>query len=170
MNPKAADDNYIFCYTVPGKTTLSGLGRTGTSFSIISAVIVTVLLIVFTVQGIYADTDFFILAAFMAVLFILFVPYQFWIKKYYFIGLRKDSILEMRSVINFIPKSYTINIQSISLIRQQDIRISPALLFYDRSSKLISKFNPMMIPQKTFLNYLREIKSLNTEIQFGFKV
>ena len=99
----------------------------------------------------------------------LFGPYQLWIKKHYFFGLTKDGTLIMHSVLNFIPKSYEINVQSISKIKQDNIAKSPAILFYDSNNKLIGRFNPYTMKYRKFLEYCGDIQKTNPRIKMNFE-
>lgn len=157
---------FVFKHNIGGKTSLSGWGKLGNAFTYIAFSAVSIPFIFLTYRAITEDPRFFIFSALFAVFVLLFGPYQIWIKKYYFFGLTNDGTLIMKSVLNFIPKSYEINVKNISSVRKQDIRISPAAIFYDNKNKIIAKFNPMTMNNKKFLWYLSELKRINPEIKF----
>lgn len=157
---------FIFKFKVEGKTTLSDWGKIGTVFVFIALGAVSIPFVFLTYRAITEDSRFFIFSALFALLILLFGPYQLWIKKYYFFGLTQDGLLIMKSVINFIPRSFEINVQNISCIKKQDIRVSPAALFYDKNNILIAKFNPMIMNRKRFFGFLSELKKLNPDIKY----
>lgn len=160
---------FIFKYKIDGRTSLSGWGKWGNVFAYISLAAVSIPFIFLTYRAITEDSRFFIFSALFVIFVILIGPYQMWIKKYYFFGLTKDGTLIMKSVINFIPKSFEIKVQDIALAKQDNIAKSPSVLFYNSSNKLIARFNPMTMKYLKFLSFLSEIRKINPNIKLNFK-
>jgi hypothetical protein len=167
MNPE--HKQYKFKYKVEGKTAMSGWGKWGTAVSFITIAAVSIPFLFFLYRGFTGEKEFYIIAAVFAILILLVGPYQFWIKGYYFLGLTTDGTLIMRSVLNFIPKSFEIKVSDISEMKQDNIAKSPAVLFYDKSNKLIGKFNPLTMKYTKFLSYVEELMKINPDIKFSFK-
>lgn len=160
---------FSFKYRVEGKTALFGWGKWGTAFSVIAILSVVIPFLFFLYRTLSGEKQFLAFTIIFGILALLFVPYQLWIKKYYFFGLTKDSTLIMQSVLNFIPKSYEIKVHSISHLKQDNISKSPAVLFYDTNNELIARFNPMIMKYSTFLGYIGEIRKVNPNIKLDFK-
>jgi len=167
MNPE--HKQYKFKYKVEGKTAMSGWGKWGTAVSVIAIAAVSIPFLFFLYRGFTGEKEFYIIAAVFAILILLVGPYQFWIKGYYFFGLTNDGTLIMRSVLNFIPKSFEIKVSDILRMEQDNIAKSPAVLFYDKSNKLIGKFNPFTMKYTKFLSFALELIKINPEIKLSLE-
>lgn len=154
------NENYIFYYTVKGKTSLSGKGKLGNAVVFVVNFVVIILFNLFLYFAFAKKEEGFIyLAIFFGILILLFGPYQNFIKKYYFFALTKEGILIMKSVINFIPRTYKINIRTIYTIKSDNPLKSASVLFIDSNNKTIAKFNPGMINHSQFTKLLLQIQN-----------
>ena len=160
---------FTFKYQVDGKTAMSGWGKWGTAISVFSILIVTIPFLFFAYHVLNGATELWFFALMFGILSFLFGPYQFWIKKYYFFGLTKDGTLMMRSVINFIPRAYEINVHDISHIKQENLAKSPAVLFCGRNNKVIGRFNPMTMNFINFYGYLNLMLEKYPDVELRIK-
>jgi hypothetical protein len=160
---------FTFKYQVEGKTAISGYGKWGTAISVFSILIVTIPFLFFSYHVLNGAAELWPFALMFGILSLLFGPYQFWIKNFYFFGLTKDGTLMMRSVINFIPLAYEIKVKDISRIKQENLSKSPAVLFYGKNNNVIGRFNPMTMNFIKFYGYLNLMLEIYPDVELTLK-
>ena len=160
---------FTFKYQVEGKTAMSGWGKWGTAITFISILAVTIPFLFFAYHFLNGAAELLFFVIMFGILSLLFGPYQFWIKKYYFFGLTKDGTLIMRSVINFIPRAYEIYVHDIINIKQENLAKSPAVLFCGINNKVIGRFNPMTMNIVKFYGYINIILEIYPDVDLNLK-
>lgn len=151
---------YIFNYKIEGKTTLSArFGIIGDVIAYIVPSLVTILCFVFTFLALIEDKNFMYIALVMFLFALIFGPYQIFIKRFYNLALKQDGTVIVKSIVNFIPRSYIFHAKDIAHIQVADI-----LMFYDKQKRVIGNFNCLVLLEKQILEGIELIKKFNPDL------
>lgn len=155
----------VFEYKIRGKTQLGGWGITGTIIRLIAFLSVFTGFIIFLIAAIKTNVKYIWLADLLGVLSLLFGPYAFFIKRYYYFALTENNILLMKSSINGIPRGYKVDLNSVGTITQSNQSKAVAYEFRNKNGDIVGRFNPLSMTGKQFEEYLNIISERNKNIE-----
>jgi len=121
----------VFEYRIKGKTPLSGWGTTGVIIWLIAFLSVFTGFVVFLVAAFKTDIKFIWLADIFGILSLIFGPYALYVKRFFYFALTESNILIMKSTINFIPRSYKVDLNTITSITPANPAKAMAIEFRD---------------------------------------
>ncbi|MBX3143416.1 MAG: hypothetical protein KF813_06655 [Trueperaceae bacterium] len=121
----------------------------------------------FLVEGVRtSDPLAYVLAALMMGCSVLIGPYAWFVHKTYFIGLRNDNQLVMRSAVAFRPQWKQIDMRSV-----WDIRPMPGeakiVEFVDRQERRLALFNAGTAPDGAWDRFMVELEKRHPDLQAG---
>lgn len=114
-----------------------------------------------------ADPLGYLMAAFMLGGAVLLGPYAWFVHRSYFMGLRKDGYLEMRSAVAFVPRWTTIDMRQVWDIRRLPKTEAYTLEFVDEHGRRLALFNAGLAPDGELDGMLDEIaeRHLNAGVE-----
>lgn len=157
--------NIIFSYTLKKDADKKIYG--GFWGFIISNMYILLLLLAlpFIVLSFTKDPKFFIFALLLLPFAYLFGPFARKMKTHYCVTYFENDTVLLKSTINFIPRTHTVNLKQISLIERENPMKAQALLFKDSGGRTLARFNHLLMGLDEFTQFTGLIKSRNKHIQ-----
>lgn len=119
----------------------------------------------FAVLAVIKEPGFIIFSFLFILLGIIFGPYVSWMKKYHEVIYYDNDTLLLKSVINFIPNNFTVNLKETAVIERENPLIAQALLFKDYNGKKRGRYNSLLIMNAEFNMLFDLIRTRNSHIQ-----
>lgn len=122
----------------------------------------------FLMEGVRtADPLGYLMAAFMLSGAVLLGPYAWFVHRTYFMGLRWDGYLELRSVVAFVPRWTTIDMRHVWDVRRLPRTEAYTLEFVDEQGRRLALFNAGVARQGELEGMLDEIavRHLNADAE-----
>jgi hypothetical protein len=125
--------------------------------------------ILFVIALFYKGLIMLPFALLMVLLALFFGPYLKLLKSYYQVIYYEDETLELKSIINFIPRKCRLNLKEITLIRRENPLKAQALQFKNASGKVLGRFNHILLGPEEFNNFMNLLTNRNRHIEVKFK-
>lgn len=135
---------------------------------VISFIVVLLTFILFTVFSFISGKSFIPFAVVFFLLTIIFGPYVYWMRNYYTVEYYSDDKLLLKSIINFLPDNYHIDMKQVSLISRENPIKAQAILFKDSAGKILGRFNHLTMGSEEFIKLTELIKERNEHLQFEY--
>jgi hypothetical protein len=139
-----------------------------TAINIISFIAVLFAFILFIIFSVISNKSFIPFAVIFFLLTIISGPYVYWIRNFYSVEYFNDDKLLLKSIINFLPNNYSVDLKQISVISREKPIKAQAILFKDAQEKVLGKFNHLTMGEEEFLKLMELIKERNEHIQFEY--
>ena len=124
-----------------------------------------VLAVPFAVLAATKEPGFIIFSVLFILLGLVFGPYVSWMKKYHEVVYYDNDTLLLKSVINFMPNNFTVNLKEIAVIERENPLIAQALMFKDHNGKKRGRYNSLLIMNAEFNTLFQLIRTRNSHIQ-----
>lgn len=122
----------------------------------------------FLVVGIRsADPLGYLMAAFMLSGAVLLGPYALFVHRTYFIGLRDDDRLVMRSVVAFVPRWTEVDMRLVREVRRLPSSGAYTVEFVDEQDRRLALFNAGIAPDGLWLRLLDQLVDRYPDVWVG---
>ncbi len=128
-------------------------------------IVMYLLAVPFAVLAVVKEPGFIIFSILFILLGLLFGPYVNWMKKYHEVVYYDNDTLLLKSVINYIPNNFTVNLKEIAVIERENPLIAQALLFKDYHGRKKGRYNSLLIMNAEFNMLFELIRTRNAHIQ-----